>query len=187
MGSFEGVQKIAATRLGISLAVYRARLAAGMKHCFSCRQWLSRECFNIDRGRGDQRDARCRSCANARNRSTYQPIPASARKSFGPKPIPARSGDKKQARRRVNHLVAKGVLPRPNDLPCTDCGHMWKPGRRRHEYDHSNGYDVDHHESVQAVCTTCHSKRERARKPSDNRAGRLLDGIEHNGFPEALR
>jgi hypothetical protein len=48
-------------------------------------------------------------------------------------------------------------------LPCTDCGHEWQPGERRHEYDHHLGYAPEHHEHVQVVCTVCHHERERAR------------------------
>ena len=42
----------------------------------------------------------------------------------GPQPKPARSGDKLQARQRVNVEVRSGRRPHPNTLPCTDCGHV---------------------------------------------------------------
>jgi hypothetical protein len=76
----------------------------------------------------------------------------------------ARDGDREQARGRVNHLVRVGLLPDPNDVPCTDCGHTGTD--RRHEYDHHHGYAPAHHEDVQAVCSGCHHRRERARKES---------------------
>lgn len=82
-----------------------------------------------------------------------------ARRS-GPPPAPAREGDKRQARRRVNHEVETGRRPHPNTLPCADCGHVWIDGERRHEYDHHLGYDAAHHGDVQAVCTTCHHLRD---------------------------
>ena len=78
----------------------------------------------------------------------------------------AREGDYRQARRRVNYLVDLGLLPRPNNLPCADCGHVWKPGQLRHEYDHHLGYDAQHHEDVEAVCTPCHHDRETGRRKS---------------------
>ncbi len=84
--------------------------------------------------------------------------------TFGPVPNPPRDGDKKQARQRINVLVRTGRLAHPNDLPCRDCGHAWKPGERRHEYDHHRGYAAAHHYDVEPVCTTCHAKRDSSRK-----------------------
>ena len=81
------------------------------------------------------------------------------RPRFGPAPKSPRDGDKKQARQRINVLVRTGRLEHPNTLPCKDCGHIWKRGERRHEYDHHKGYDAAHHYDVESVCTTCHSKR----------------------------
>lgn len=77
----------------------------------------------------------------------------------GPAPKPPRDDDRKQARQRINVEVRTGRRPHPNTLPCTDCGHVWKPGERRHEYDHHLGYSAAHHLDVQPVCTTCHSRR----------------------------
>jgi hypothetical protein len=76
--------------------------------------------------------------------------------------MPPRDDDKVQARQRVNVEVKAGRRPHPNALPCTDCGHVWKPGERRHEYDHHLGYAAEHHLHVQAVCTTCHARRSEA-------------------------
>lgn len=79
---------------------------------------------------------------------------------FGPPPNPPRDGDKKQARQRINVEVREGRRPHPNTLPCADCGHVWAPGERRHEYDHHLGYAPEHHYDVEAVCTRCHSRRD---------------------------
>lgn len=86
------------------------------------------------------------------------------RSSFGPVSNSPRDGDRKQARQRVNVLVRTGRIPHPNTLSCVDCGHIWKEGERRHEYDHHNGYGPEHHYDVQPVCTLCHAKRDNARK-----------------------
>lgn len=89
--------------------------------------------------------------------STFTAVPV---RRFGPAPYPPRDGDKKQARQRINVQVRTGVRPHPNTLPCVDCGHIWSPGERRHEYDHHNGYSPEHHYDVVPRCTLCHEKRE---------------------------
>lgn len=78
----------------------------------------------------------------------------------GPTPYPARDGDKRQARQRINVEVRSGRRPHPNSLPCFDCGHVWADGEFRHEYDHHLGYAAEHHLDVQAVCNSCHVKRD---------------------------
>lgn len=75
--------------------------------------------------------------------------------------MPARGGDRVQARGRVNHLVRVGTLPDPNAVACVDCDHIG--AARRHEYDHFKGYEPEHHETVEAVCSKCHHARERKR------------------------
>jgi hypothetical protein len=77
----------------------------------------------------------------------------------GPAPKPPRDGDKKQARQRINVEVRTGRRPHPDTLPCSDCGHVWTPDGRRHEYDHYLGYAAEHHYDVEAVCTKCHRGR----------------------------
>ncbi len=79
---------------------------------------------------------------------------------FGPPPAPSRDGDRKQARQRINVEVRTGRRPHPNTLPCTDCGHIWFEGERRHEYDHHLGYAGKHHYDVEPVCTRCHTARD---------------------------
>lgn len=82
----------------------------------------------------------------------------------GPAPNPPRDGDKIQARQRINVEVRTDRRPHPNELPCADCGHRWKPGERRHEYDHHKGYGAGHHLAVESVCTFCHAKRDSKKK-----------------------
>lgn len=78
---------------------------------------------------------------------------------FGPKPSPPRDGDKVQARQRVNVEVRSGRRGHPNTFACVDCGHVWQPGERRHEYDHHLGYAAEHHCDVEPVCTKCQRQR----------------------------
>lgn len=80
----------------------------------------------------------------------------------GPAPHPPRAGDKKQACQRINVEVRTGRRVHPNELPCTDCGHIHTPGQRRHEYDHHLGYAPEHHLDVEPVCTSCHANRDGA-------------------------
>lgn len=154
------VRATAAARIGIPLAEYDARRAAGEKWCTGCRTWHPRAHFAMDRSRGDGLTARCRAHTNRRARTNYVP---KTRPESGRRYVGARDGDEKQARRRVNYLVDIGVLPRPNDLPCTDCGHVWEASQKRHEYDHHRGYAPEHHEDVEPVCTSCHHTRTNSR------------------------
>jgi hypothetical protein len=78
----------------------------------------------------------------------------------GPAPYAPRDGDRKQARQRINVEVKGGRRPHPNSFPCTDCGHVWVKGERRHEYDHHKGYAAEHHYDVEPVCTLCHAERD---------------------------
>lgn len=78
----------------------------------------------------------------------------------GPHPAAPRDGDREQARQRINVEVRAGRRPHPNSLPCVDCAHEWRPGRRRHEYHHHLGYAPEHHLDVIPLCTKCHAKRD---------------------------
>ena len=80
----------------------------------------------------------------------------------GPAPRASVDGDKRQARHRVNMEIRAGAIPDPCSLPCVDCGHVYSEGERRHEYDHHMGYGAEHHLTVEAVCTTCHARRDSA-------------------------
>jgi hypothetical protein len=131
------------------------------KHCTGCRNDKPHSAFASDRTRPDGLTYQCSDCRNSNARANYTRKP---RPHAGRRFVPARPGDQRQARRRVNHLVDIGAIPKPNDLPCTDCGHVWEAGERRHEYDHHLGYAPEHHEHVEAVCTTCHHRRENERR-----------------------
>lgn len=159
MGSREGVLKTAANRTGLSLDAYLARCSAGEKWCTNCKTWHPRGEFGEDRTRTDGLASVCL-------RTRYKPVPQlrlNIAKRIGWLK-PARNNDKDQARQRVNYLVAKRRLPPPNTLPCTDCGHVWREGGPRHEYDHYLRYTADHQRDVQAVCKPCHVAREQVRR-----------------------
>jgi hypothetical protein len=89
-------------------------------------------------------------------------------KSYGPRysrrSTPAESGNRTQAQQRVNYLVQCGVLPRPQWLPCADCGQRWNPGLPLHQYDHYAGYAAEDHERVEVVCRPCHQQRTNERR-----------------------
>ncbi len=163
MGSALGVMKVAAARVGLTLEDYQARKDAGEKWCGGCRTWHGRAEFDVDRSRSDGLKSTCRMFVNSKRRANYVRAPRAVR---GRRFVDARNGDKEQARRRVNYLVEAELLAPPNNVPCTDCGHVWAEGERRHEYDHHLGYAAEHHEHVEAVCTTCHHHRETARAGS---------------------
>lgn len=152
----EGARKTAAKRAGISIDEYASRETAGEKWCSLCRQWHPKSEFRADNSRWDLLYPSCAKSVNSRARKHYRKRP---RPKKGRRFVAARPQDRKQARRRVNYLVEAGVFPPPNDKPCTDCGHIWKLGGRRHEYDHYLGYAPEHHETVEIVCTKCHRQR----------------------------
>lgn len=131
---------------------------ADTKVCRECDRALPITAFHLDRTRADGRTYSCGECRNAGHRASYSPRGRPKGRRF----VPARDGDQLQARRRVNHLVDIGLLPDPDDVACTDCGHQGDG--RRHEYDHHLGYAADHHEHVEAVCTSCHHRRENQRR-----------------------
>ena len=158
-GTSEGALRRRARQVGLSVSEYIDMLNKGMAWCYRDQAWEPASEFGRDASRSDGRDRSCRRSKNAAARRAYQP---SARPPAGRRFVNPRSGDQKQARRRVNHLVNVGVLPNPNDVPCADCGHSGTG--RRHEYDHHLGYEAEHHESVEAVCSRCHHAREAGRR-----------------------
>lgn len=144
MGTYRGALKGAAKRIGVPFTEYMNRLESGEKWCTMCKKWHPLSAFNRDRTRGDGIKARCKV----------------SQRSW---PIGYRDPLKQKARNRLSYAVRRGRIPRANKVPCTDCGHIWKPGERRHEYDHYRGYDEQHWLDVQVVCTLCHADREKNR------------------------
>lgn len=156
-----GARKTAAKKAGVSVGEYQRRAERGEKWCTLCRRWHPRDAFTSDASRFDGLSPSCARAQGEWRRARYR---AKARPTAGRSFVPARDGDVRQARRRVNFFVESGLLPHPNSRACEDCGHVWRPGATRHEYDHHLGYDAQHHEHVEAVCARCHHARERARK-----------------------
>lgn len=156
-------QKQFCNQNGISHSVYLSRLNQNQKWCTGCKEFHDRSEFNTDKSRFDGLVPSCRQYKNLSVRQSYEPKPSPPK---GRRFVPVRDNDEKQARRRVNYLVESSLIPHPNNLPCTDCGHQYTDGERRHEYDHHLGYKKSFHESVQAVCSICHKKRTNERKKS---------------------
>lgn len=165
MGSRIGVLLAHARRAGMTLEEYQARRALGEKWCTRCKAWHPESEFGRDASRADGLAASCLPSRKTGNPKGFQGrVPINPRTGRpGPAPAPARDGDREQARQRVNVEVRTGRRPHPNTLPCTDCGHVWSEGERRHEYDHHLGYAPEHHLDVEVVCTTCHAARESRR------------------------
>jgi hypothetical protein len=161
MGSAAGARKTAAARVGLAVNEYMDRLGAGLLHCWHCNVWHAVDDFGKDATRWSGHASACRRSVNAASKASYKPLP---RPEPGRRFAAPRDGDRMQARGRVNYLVDAGLIPDPNDLPCADCGHKHAAGECRHEYDHHLGYAAEHHESVEAVCSSCHHARENKRR-----------------------
>lgn len=96
----------------------------------------------------------------------------------------------KKARAFINNKVKARSMPHPNEVPCVGCGHVWKKGGRRHEYDHTHDYDDPKNwPLVESVCTKCHHARTKKRdgqqpelRPSQVRteAGTFAPGVSGN-------
>lgn len=157
----KGAARVLAKKAGVTFEEYQSRIAKGLKWCYACRDFHNRSHFDNDATRYDGLTALCSAQRSMKYKATRRLKGRSHPK--GRSFVPARDGDKRQARRRINFFVESGLIPPPSSSPCTDCGSAWCLGKPRHEYDHHLGYDAEHHEHVQAVCLPCHRKRERAR------------------------
>lgn len=174
-GNACGALKRCAALTGLSVDEYAARRARGEKWCYACREWRSTSEFQIDRSRGDGLSALCGSCRATRARSRYVAKPRVSR--IGIAMVPARDGDRRQARARVNHQIEIGLRPAANSLPCVDCGDVWADGKPRHEYDHHLGYSPEHQLAVEPVCRRCHVRRTWDRRGTCRRGHRLQLGV----------
>lgn len=149
-----GILKIAAKKIGISFDEYIINVKNGLKWCTGCKAWHNYTEFGLDSSRTDGLDASCLKYRKIVYKKTYKPKPRISRK--GTWVATTRDGDEKQARSRVNILVRIGLLPNPNDLPCSRCKGNKKA--KRNEYHHHNGYGVEYHEDVIVLCSKCHGE-----------------------------
>lgn len=172
----EGALKIKAKIAGVSIDEYRKIIASGMKWCTGCKMFHALSLFNKDSSRSDGLSCTCKIVSNVRNKKRYVP---KVRLRHGPEINPARDGDKKQARRRINVEVRTGKRLHPGKIACVDCGHTGND--RRHEYDHYLGYSSQHHYDVEAVCTRCHHAREMKRGSHGGMLRSIRAGGKHAG------
>lgn len=156
-----GAVKVFCNRHNIPLKEYEENIKRDLKWCVGCGEWHNIKNFGIDNSRYDKLSSSCLLSRKLLYRKKY--IKTGRKSLKGMRYAKIRHGDIKQARHRVNHLVEIGLLPKPNTLPCADCGHIYKKGERRHEYDHYKGYSGENQEIVECVCTVCHHKREKER------------------------
>lgn len=152
----EGAIAVAAKKAGVSFQEYISLVERGQKWCTKCKAWHHKSDFGKDHTRFDGLAACCLDGRKRMRRASYVP---KARPAAGRRFSIPRDGDKRQARARANYLASLGILPKPNKQPCVDCGHIWEPGERRHEFDHAKGYESDNHEVIEIVCSRCHHKR----------------------------
>lgn len=152
----QGAIKVAASRLGISREEYILNIKNGLKWCTGCKKWHHYTAFGLNKLKTDGLAQSCLAFNREYHKKRYAKKEKVSRR--GCRYVKARDGDKKQARRRVNHMVDVGLLPNPNDLPCSNCNN--KNESKRNEYHHHNGYSPEHHEDVVVLCTYCHSREE---------------------------
>jgi hypothetical protein len=150
-----GAYKIAAKMIGVTLKEYQAKLFSGEKWCSGCKQWHKISAFGKDANRSDKLSTVCFSYRKTMYDRKYIHKVRISKK--GSRFVLPRDNDKRQARARINHLVDIGILSDPNDLNCSDCGHVYDK-KIRHEYHHES-YTADKQEIVIILCTKCHVKR----------------------------
>lgn len=123
-----------------------------MKICGHCKRNKSTPEFSTNSRYKDGLHNWCRECSREYRREYEKthPRPYSVRK----KEYYLGNKDHLKARRRVNHLVERGLLPKVHTMTCVDCG-----GKAAH-YDHYKGYEMENWESVQPVCVRCSGQRD---------------------------
>lgn len=108
------------------------------------------------------------------------PPPDPEKRRANAKASAKRYPERRRARERVKDAVRRGDLAPIKTCTCVDCG------ASAQAYDHAYGYDQPL--KVDPVCYKCHGRRSRKRgehtRVGKHAAGRLLDGVEHNAYPE---
>ena len=64
MGSRNGIEKVAASKIGCSVEEWEARIKAGELWCYCCRQWHPQGNFGIDRSRSRGFASACKVCVS---------------------------------------------------------------------------------------------------------------------------
>jgi hypothetical protein len=59
-----------------------------------------------------------------------------------------------------------GQRPHPNTIPCSQCGHVWFEGERRHHYVDDNGEDTIE-DGARVLCALCAKQEEHPRKEEE--------------------
>ncbi len=149
-----GALKSAASHYGISVDELVRLRDAGLRRCSNCKRWKALQDFHINPKQSQGRSNICRRCEKQRRDDTYFPLPQDQCKHFRGHRVPARDGDRIQAEHRVNHEVDIGHRPDPDELPCSQCGHLGSDVR--HNYHHHVGYASEHHLDVVVLCVKCH-------------------------------
>lgn len=155
----EGAIKIIARRIGVSVDEVKRHHSHGEKWCWKCHGWKGFTAFGLDPSRNDGYAVYCLLHRRVTIKAPWVPRINHLTGHPGPVPSIPRHGDKKQARERVHTEVRNGRMPSASDIPCMDCGHVFKPGELEHHYDHFKGYSIENHLEVQAVCSPCHTRR----------------------------
>jgi hypothetical protein len=147
------------SRHNISVDDFNKKTSDGLKWCTKCKCWHNKNNFGKDSSRKDGLASSCVAGRRVLYSETY--IKTGKTSTMGRRFKEVRCFDKSQSRHRVNHLVEIGLLPNPNHLPCSDCGHSVLSDGKKHEYHHYNGYDANNQETVIALCIKCHRTRHR--------------------------
>jgi hypothetical protein len=172
----DGALKILAARIGTTPAEVAAKRTAGFKWCWKCAAWRGHACFGSDPSRGDGLTVYCLSHRRVTIRKPWRPRPNPLTGRPGPAPHPFRDGDKVQARARVHLEVHNGRMPSADNVPCTQCGHIWKTADPHHHYHHHRGYDTEHHLDVIVLCASCHGRTHARHPRSHCKNGHALSG-----------
>jgi hypothetical protein len=144
MGSYVGVLKVAAKRLGLAYEEYLSRLNSGLKWCVFGRHWCSLKLFPPDSTRGTGKAQACKECFTG----FHKRRPRRKVKRYKRTPAQEKAGH------AVNHAITAGKIPNPNTLKCSHCGHFGKD--KRHEYHHHKGYEGNTALDVIVLCSLCH-------------------------------
>jgi hypothetical protein len=149
---------------------------APRKTCSKCKTPKDREDFAVFKKAPDGLSYWCKDCQ--RDYMRGRPSDPEKRRQNA-KASDQRHPDRRRAREKVKDAIRRGDLSRAKETVCKDCS------RPATAYDHYLGYDYPL--EVEPVCHECHGKRSRVRGEHKKAAGRLLDGVLHDGYPTSRK